>query len=198
MYEIAKKPYEKFPIKVNFSVDLDTLETISTYTITCINTLTGANTLSTIVNTSSVANPDVKVTVQAGTAGEVHKITVKATTNLGNIYEDEIWLEIADSIDGEFTKEPSESFIIASDFGNAGTILNDGDTLSTQTTTAVRKSDGVTVTTDIIFDSDTEGNKVLIGVTGGVDNASYLITCRGVTANDYHYQLDFLMVVEEL
>ena len=196
MDTIDKKPYEKFPVKFNFSNDLDALEVITAHTILCVNAVTGADTLATIIASDSLSSPDVIAVLQNGSLGDKHKITVRVNTSMGNDYEKDVILEVGERMEGVFTKQPNDTFLIAADFSN---VMDGTDTLSSQSVTAKRKSDGVFVTNEIIYASGIEGGKpqVLIGVTDGIDKEIYRIVTQVVTTAGYKMESEILMTVQE-
>lgn len=196
MDTISKKSYEKYPVRFNFSNDMTTLETVLSVVITCINPVTGADTSGAIISSSSISTPDVIVTIMAGVVGDSHLLTCKATTNLSNVFEKEVIIKIVDSIEGTFTKQPQETYLISMDFTN---ILETGDTLASQTVTAIKKSDGSSATATVINGAGLDGTfKVSVVVKSGTSGETYLLTTKVVTASTYQYQMDVFMRTVEI
>lgn len=191
---ISKKSYEKFPIRFNYSNNLTTLETVASIVLTCVNTATGVDTSGTIISSSSIASPDVMVVLMAGAVGDRHLLTCKATTNLTTVYEKEVIINIVDSTEGSFTKQPYETYIISMDFTN---VLESGDTLASQNLTAIRKSDATSATTTVITSSGIDGGKLSVLVKAGTNGETYQLTGKVITILSYQYQMDVLMQVVE-
>lgn len=191
---VQKKTYDKFPVDVHFSHNLVANETVSSAIVTCINTETGVDSSSEIIHsTSTVGTMTVRVVIKAGINGDKHKITVKATTNLLNIYEKEFIVEIIDTVDNVFAKQPSEIFIIAADFTN----MPITDTLATWSVTATKTSDGTASTGTVILADGLDGLKILIGIQAGTDGDEHLIATKVVTTLGYQFQIDALMKIVE-
>ena len=92
---IEKEPSETFMAGIDFAPWLETGETISTATVTARNKATGADTTSTLLSgTAVIAGTKVTRRVVAGGDGEVHILTVRATTSLTNTYESELAIEV--------------------------------------------------------------------------------------------------------
>lgn len=101
LLEVEKESPEKFPLSIEFQARLVTAEIISTALVTSKNRVTLADTTGTIISGSasiSTSGTVVTAKVHQGTSGDAHLVTFKATTSLGNIYEDEILLTIKDTI----------------------------------------------------------------------------------------------------
>lgn len=192
---LQKKIYEKIPVSIDFSPDLGTGETVSSFVVTCINIATGADSSSTIILSSTLATPIVTLVVQAGTTGEKHHIQVLATTNFTSSYDKDFILEIVDTTEGTFIKQPSDAHVIANYFTN---MLATGETIYTHTVTAIKKSDSSDATSTIIYGANIDGSKILIGVRSGADGEAYQIVAKIVTSLGYQWQLDSIMMVREL
>lgn len=97
-----------------------------------------------------------------------------------------------------FEKQSYEEFTIAGDFS-----LNfaDGETISSQTVTAVDQAD-VDATADVIDDSSITndgGARVLVKVVGGDEaDSPYKITMRCETSAGHKWELDVRMNVVEV
>mgnify|MGYP001561477396 CR=1 FL=1 len=215
-----KKEYEEFLITIDFGDRFGILESISSFSVVCINLHTGNDESDSILFTEDSVyqdtdigygeerygglpdNSESSVTfgIKNGVVGNKYKVTVKATTNIGNLIEEDILLEIVECVEGYMQKQPSEKFSILMDFTNR---LNDEDVryddiIATHDITVIRKSDGVVVTGSIVFGSALEGvEKVKVGVQGGINNEKYQIVNRIVSVQGYKYQMDVLMSVRE-
>lgn len=217
---ITKKEYEEFLIILDFKDRLEILETIASFSVVCINLCTNIDESSTMLFFEDSVYQAVDVAygegryggipdnlsfltifgIKNGVLGNKYKITVKATTNLGNLIEEDIVLEIVERIDGYMQKQPSEKFSILMDFTSRlnNVDIRYDDIISTQSITMIRKSDGVDVTGSIIFGSALEGTeKVKVGVQGGSNNEDYHLVDKIVTVGGYKYQMDALLSVDE-
>ncbi len=88
---LIKQPGETFPVTVDFTAELVGAETVATATVTSRNVATGADSTATICSGAvSVVTPKVTQVVHAGTDGDRHYLTFKATTSAGNVYEHEV------------------------------------------------------------------------------------------------------------
>jgi hypothetical protein len=195
MNTLTKAPYEFFPIFFNFSAELLSGETISSYTISCINTKNLLNTISTIVDSSEISGVKIKVMVKDGGIDEQHKLTAKITTSTGNIYEKDVLLVIAYDDGSEFEKQPREQFLILNDFKNE---LGTGETLWTKAVTATRLDDEADFTSQIITMSVFSGTRVVVGVQSGNDEEVYRIAIQVVTNGGSKFQKNIIMIVNEI
>lgn len=194
---INKHSYEKFPIYADFYINLDSNETLSSYSLGCINLQTGANSKSAIVDSDSIAGTKVKVVLKADSAEGDHKITAKVTTSNDNNYEIDVIVRIKSTTGkvDRFTKQVSEEFIIVTDFTND---LGSGETISSVAVTAIRLSDGSDLTSSIIELSQKSSKKVLVGVQNGEDGELYRIVVKIQTSLGYKFQKNILMKVKEI
>jgi hypothetical protein len=195
MNTLTKAPYEFFPIYLNFSAELLGGETISSFTLTCVNTRNSLNTISSIVDSSEISGVKVKVMVKDGGIGEQHKVTAKISTDAGNIYEKDVLLLIGNDDSSEFEKQPKEQFLILNDFKND---LGVGETLWTKAVTATRIDDEADFTSAIITMSVFSGTRVIVGIQAGNDEEYYRIAIQVVTNSGNKFQKNIIMIVNEL
>src|SRR3989304_6717272 len=139
MNYLSKSPNEKFPVYFNFSSDLLPGETISSIVLTCVNEATGVTSATTIIDSSSIASPNVKVVLKGGTEGQSHAIQCVATTSLGNTYDLDLRLVVEIDVDDSFTKQPGDSFVFGVDFTNR---LADAETVATAAGAAPKGAGG--------------------------------------------------------
>lgn len=193
---INKHSYESFPIYADFYINLDTNETISSYTLNCVNLQSGASSKSSVVDSDSIDGTKIKVILKAASAEGDHKITAKAKTSNDNNYEIDIIVKIKTTgkID-RFTKQKSEEFVVVTDFSND---LGLNETISSSTVTAIRLSDGSDLTSSVIEFSQKSSKKVLVGVRGGGDGELYRILIKIVTSDGYKFQKNITMKVQEI
>lgn len=220
MNSIQKKQFEQFLITVNFNNRFEILESIASYTVTGIETSSGRDdSLSifffedTVYQDTDIAygderyggvpdNTGTSVTfgIKDGESDTNYKITVKVTTTLGNIYEEDLILQIKNKGDVYFTKQPSERFLVLMDFThtlNKNDIRYD-DTIQNQTVTATKTSNGTDATGLVVYSSAIDDEtKVRIIHKSGTDGEIYRITTKIVTVQGYQYQMDVLMSAGE-
>lgn len=217
---ITKKAFEEFLITIDFEDRFEIFETIASFSVVCVNLCTGIDESSSLLfyedsvyqaidvaygegrygGVPDNAKSSVTFGIRNGVVGNKYKITAKVVTNIGNTYEEDIVLEIRETVEGYFPKQPYESFSILVDFIHR--LNNDDirydDTVSSQVVTVKRKLDGVDVTGDIVFASGLEGSeKVKIGIKAGDNARFYQITNKIVSTQGYKYQMDILMDVNE-
>lgn len=89
-----KQSSEKYSVTVSFASNLDDSETISSYTVSCVDN--NRNTITSVIDSSSNDDDSVSIIVKAGSTETIYKITVKVTSSLGYVYEDDIYMEIID------------------------------------------------------------------------------------------------------
>jgi hypothetical protein len=169
-----KTPYEIISLPFNFANVFDDSETISSYTIVCINVKTGADTKSTIINTDANDDPEITVKIQAGTVEDCHKIE-----------------KVTDS----FSKQPGSKFTIRNDFDND---VASSDSLSTATVTVTKISDGSDVTASIYVSQCIEGTIVYLNLQAGTDEEDYIVSVKVVTTNSLQYEKLILMKIREI
>lgn len=193
---INKYLYEKFPVWADFYINLDKNETLNYYTIACINRQTGVNSKSTIIDSDSLDGLKVKIVLKDNSVTGDHKITVKVKTSNDNNYEIDIPVRITNIRDvDKFSKQPSEEFIVTTDFSND---LTSGETISSSNVSAIRLSDGSDLTSDIIELSQNGSKKILVGVRNGVDGDLYRIIIKIITSLGWKYQKNITMKVQEV
>lgn len=93
----SKQPAESWVRGIDFVQQLQVGETISVGAVTSKNAATGADTTATIVSGPTVNGTKVEARLAAGTSGETHVVQFRATTSLGNVYEDEARLVILET-----------------------------------------------------------------------------------------------------
>ena len=94
MESFNKQPSEKFKIEIDFSNLITSPETISSIDVKAY--LFSTDVTSTVIDTSSYTGTSIYVTVKSGTDGLTYKITVKATTSTGNIFEYDVNMIVKD------------------------------------------------------------------------------------------------------
>ena len=93
MKSSKKQPNERHPINIDFTNLLDVGETIASKTATAVDSAAVDKT-STVVHSSEIDGSKIVVVVKAGTDGESYKITIRATTSSGNVYEEDVLMEV--------------------------------------------------------------------------------------------------------
>jgi hypothetical protein len=195
MDAITKNSYEYFPIHANFGIDLVSGESLTGFSISCIDSSTGLSSVSSLIVGSSLLSPEVLMGLQGGVDQDHHIITVLGTTNLGNEYRRWIHVFIYDGPQDSFEKGSSEEFTVLVNFSNE---LESADTIASRTVTASSGSDGSDVTATIIVGSQISTPKVYVGVSGGTDQKYYIIVIRVVTAAGYKYSRVITMAVRDV
>ncbi len=193
---INRHPYEKFPIYADFYINLDSNETLTSYSVGCVNLQTGANSKTTIVDSDSIDGTKVKIILKADAPEGDHKITAKVTTSNDNDYEIDIIVRIKNTtgkID-RFAKQVSEEFVVVTDFSND---LGSSETISSIEVIAIRLSDGSDLTSSVIEFSQKSSKKVLVGVMNGTGGELYRITIKIQTSLGYKFQKNITMKVQE-
>jgi len=193
---INKHPYEKFPVYADFYINLDSNETLSSYSLVCINLQTGTGSKSTVVDSDSIDGTKVRIVLKADAPQGDHKITAKVKTSNDNDYEIDIIIKIKDTTGkvDRFTKQVSEEFVVITDFSND---LASGETISSSEVSAIRLSDGSDLTSNIIEFSQKSSKKILVGVMNGTDGELYRITIKVQTSLGYKFQKNLIMKVQE-
>lgn len=192
MDKITKKPFAKFPVYINFAPDLDSGEAVVAYTVLCVNTATQQDSKANIVHADSLTSPKVYIVLKGGGIGETHRLTIKATTDYDNVFEKEVFVLITDPRTGSFDKRALDEFTIAANFSND---LETGEVITSKWVTATKLADGSDATLTVIEGSIVDGNKVLVGVMGGLVRSAYKLTVQIVTSNTFQYQQDIVMRV---
>jgi hypothetical protein len=196
MDKITKSPSEYFPIEVNFSNDLTSGEALSSFTLVCIDISTGNSSSATVVASSSRSGNIVTVKVQAGTLGDLHKITVKGTSDLGNVFEKDLYLDIQKIIAGEFSKQPADEFSIKVDFEED--LRNLSAEAIVSATNVVLDEDGVDQSVTMFSDDPlVDGDFVYAGVQAGSDGL-YEIHVVVTTTSAYIFDIYVRMRIEEM
>jgi hypothetical protein len=192
MDSITKSPIEKFPVYFNFSNDMIVGETISTKTLTCKNAATGVDSSATIVDSSAIASPDVKVVVKAGTEDDEHQIQCIVSTDNGNIYQRDLLLQIHSEVSDSFSKQPGDNFLFDVDYTRR---LESGDAVASAAVSAILEADGTAAsiyTTPLVTTP-----KIGVPVYGGTDGKTYRFGVRGTTSLGYVYEKFVRMSVQE-
>lgn len=195
MNNFFKTPYEIISLSFYFAPVLSGAETISSYTVACININTGVDTKATIVSSDTNDNTSVTVTMQAGTAKDCHKITVRILSSVGDYFEIDLLLSILEAITDRFKKQPGSKYTISNDFDNN---IASSDSISSETITVTKVSDGSDVTGSVFVSSLTEGTVVYFSLQGGVNGQDYIVSVKVVTTDELRYEKLILMSVEEV
>lgn len=90
----SKSTNEKMAIAADFVDLLTSGETISTYTVTALDTLTGLDATSTVIAGYAIVNQGVRFTVMSGNSGTAYKIPVRIVTSSANSYESIITMKV--------------------------------------------------------------------------------------------------------
>jgi len=207
MDTITKSPAEKFPVNFNFSGDLVAGETVVSYVLTSINAATGESSaedraydagppevleIVKVIDSDSLASPDVVVVLKDGVEDDEHRIQCVATTSAGNIYQRDLLLQIKSEVTDSFTKQPDDAFLFDVDFTRR---LETGDSVVSAAIAAILESDGsaasVTSTPAIVTP------KVAVPAYGGTDGETYRLGVRGTTTLGYLYEKFVRMSVQE-
>jgi len=191
--EIAKTPYEEFPIYFTFGSRMQRAEMLASYTLACANAVTGADTGTDIVDSDTLASGKVKVVIKGGTNGEVHKITCLGTSDLGYDYETEIFVVIKSEVSDYCEKQEADNINIRNDFTED---IESGDTVSTHAVTSI-KNDLTSSTAAIIDGSSIENPYIYVGFKGGGDSDYHVISIKIVSANGYKYEKLLLLAIKE-
>lgn len=94
---VTKQPAETFKRYIDFARRLQTTpaETITVQAVTSKNRATGADTTATMISEAAINGTKVEARVKAaGVHAEDHIVQMRATTDLGNILEDEFELHV--------------------------------------------------------------------------------------------------------
>lgn len=182
---ITKTAYEMFPIYADFSHEIVSGDSISSQTLACVNTLTGADAKATIIGSHSISSDQILIVIKAGTVEDLYHITSKIVTVNEIKAECDIFLSIKDLTNDIFKKQPGEEFNIQFDFGDRV----GSESVGSKTVIATKISDGSDVTSTVIDFSEISGDTVIVGVKAGTDDESYLISSRVVT-DISSYQLE--------
>src|SRR3972149_10610096 len=137
MDNITKSSIEKFPVHFNFSTDFLDGEIISYKTLTCVNSATGVSSVASIIDSETINSPDVDVVLKGGIEGEEHSIQCVITSNLGNVYQRDLFLRIATIVTDGFNKQPADRLLFDVDFTRR---LGRGDTVASGPVLATQES----------------------------------------------------------
>ena len=92
---VRKQPNETFKEYIDFARRLQSGETITGQSVTSKNKATAADSTSTLISEAAINGTKVQARLKTGgVAGEDHVVQMRATTDLGNAYEDEFELNI--------------------------------------------------------------------------------------------------------
>jgi hypothetical protein len=167
-------------------------ETISTKTLTCKNAATGVDSSATIVDSSTIVSPDVKVVVKAGTENDEHLLQCIVSTDNGNIYQRDLLLYIHSEVTDSFTKQPGDNFLFDVDYTRR---LESGDVVASAAVSAILEADGTAAS--VYNPASVATPKIGVPVFGGVDGETYRFGVRGTTNLGYVYEKFVRMNVQE-
>ena len=94
---VTKQPAETFKRYIDFARRLQTspAEAVSSQAVSAKNKATGADATATLISEAAINGTKVEARLKAaGASGEDYIIQMRATTDLGNIYEDEFELNV--------------------------------------------------------------------------------------------------------
>jgi hypothetical protein len=92
MNNFNKQPGESFSISIDFSNLLPGNEIISSSTVSAYQDTASVTTA--VIDTTSNTSTDVIVKVKSGTNNLDYKITAVVTTSVGNIYEEDVIMQV--------------------------------------------------------------------------------------------------------
>ena len=95
MNEFSKQPSEIIPISMNYYYLLNKTETITNLTVNVYDS-DGADVTASIISNSYITDRVCNVTVKSGEDGERYKITIKASTDEGNLYEEDVHMQVTE------------------------------------------------------------------------------------------------------
>ena len=96
-FHFPKQPSEKEVATLDFAADrFNGTEAYASDTTTSVLLSTGADSTSTVIDSTSESSGVISIVVKAGSDGENHKITCRVTTDEGNIYESEVMMKVRD------------------------------------------------------------------------------------------------------
>lgn len=92
MDNFYKQNSEKFPIAVDFSTNIESGDSIASKDVSAIIIASSADATATVIDSSLLVSTSniIKAVVKDGTTGTNYKITFKATTTNGYIYEHDV------------------------------------------------------------------------------------------------------------
>lgn len=96
VHYFVKQPNEILPISMDFVDLLDDNETITSKSIIAYDS-SNADVTSTIIAASSILGTKIKITARNGTTTNQYKITIRATTSNGNLYEEDIYMKVLEN-----------------------------------------------------------------------------------------------------
>jgi hypothetical protein len=193
---IIKHSEEYFPIHADFGTDLISGETVSGYTIACINRDTGVDTKAAIVDWDYPETLGAEMGIKGGTDQEVHIITVLATTSLGNEYRRVIFIYVIDDpAQDSFEKSPDEIAVVAVDFINE---LEPADTVASVSVVATNNVTGVVSTSTVIASPTVSSPRVYFKVQAGTAMVDYNIKVKATSAGGFKYVRVVTMRVRDI
>jgi hypothetical protein len=99
--QMVKEPGEEITVGIDFTMDLDlvAVETVDSAVVTSKNYATLVDTSASFLSLSApeIDTPIVSKRCRGGAHGETHLVQIQATTNLGNVYEHEVEVIVAES-----------------------------------------------------------------------------------------------------
>lgn len=93
MNSFFKQPDEIVPVSIDFTDAINSTETITSLIVTAA-TLLGIDVTATIIDDDSISGDICKAVIKSGTSGTKYKITMKAITSEGNLYEEDLILSV--------------------------------------------------------------------------------------------------------
>jgi len=221
MNSLTKHSYERFPIYINFEGDFvkDEILAPTGYSLTCIDletglpatggihiadgtwiadgSITGAGSDdSSIIASYLLKIKKMMIVIQAGIAGKVYKLSVKADTNFGNVCQGELLISIVENYIDVLHKTTLGKVIVSFNFVNDFAISELSQAIKTKSVTIKKISDGSDATSAILDDSQSSLNTVLARLQSGDNGESYGITAKVVTDIGYKYSQSILMQVK--
>jgi hypothetical protein len=170
MDRLVKAPEDQFNFSISFDHDLETTETITGYAVYSGNRESGEASTATLIAATELTDQTIEVMLLGGqTQGEQHKITAVVYTDLNNVIEKDVAIDVLDIDIDHFYKQSAEEFKIAVDFGP---LLDEGESLGADSIViyALLEADLSDVTAATTgpsgIDADT-GRQVELKVKGG-------------------------------
>jgi hypothetical protein len=98
---VSKRPYEQFPVSLDFSANLAEGETITLDTVVAETYPARVDSTARLIATDpapAVEGSSVAFTVEDGTSGEKHLAMVRVITSAGQKLQGDIWVDVVEAI----------------------------------------------------------------------------------------------------
>lgn len=182
---VRKSSVEIIPQTISFKNDLVSGETVSSHTVTCVESSTGVDSAADIILAHSNDTQGIILSLRAGVDQAEYIITGSVLTSFGNTYTQSFVLWIIDPAADLYTKFSPDNFVIAVDY-SWDIMESIGESIAGISVTASNES-GTDVLASLITETGYDTSRAFLRVADGAEENFYVIRVLATTSLGFKY-----------